>query len=195
MGVCSWDWGAIATLTGAGIASITAWLISNQWRNQKGSEVIANECKLILIDLNKFLLDSELLFKLSTDKDKNLLVEATINQLIKDIIKIENHLQSVRDLLKNKKINFGYFIMDVYVDIRRALADYEYLYKDKDNLLEEYSDAEVELDNGEIELVPVNIYLSEVEKVNFKITSRIDYIKKEIIPLIMYEKSLKSKSV
>lgn len=43
MDVCSWDWGAISTIIGAGIASATALYISRQWRNQKGSEVIANE--------------------------------------------------------------------------------------------------------------------------------------------------------
>lgn len=49
MEVCSWDWGAIATFIGAGIASITAWLISKQWRDQKGSEVIANEAKSLFL--------------------------------------------------------------------------------------------------------------------------------------------------
>lgn len=39
MEVCSWDWGAIATFTGGGIALYISW----QWRSQKGSEVIANE--------------------------------------------------------------------------------------------------------------------------------------------------------
>lgn len=52
MDVCSWDWGAITTITGAGIASATAWYISKQWRDQKGSEVISNEAKLIINDLN-----------------------------------------------------------------------------------------------------------------------------------------------
>lgn len=191
MEVCNWDWGAIATLIGAGIASTTAWCISNEWRNQKGSEVIANECKLILLDLNKFLMDIELLFKMSTNEGEELLVQTTINQLTNDIIKIENHLQSVRDLLKNKEVNFGDFIMDVYVDIRRGLVDYISLYKNKDKLINEFPKGEVELDNGDIELILVNIYFSEVEKVHAKISSRIDYVKQEIIPFIMYDKVLK----
>lgn len=54
---------------------------------------------------------------------------------------------------------------------------------------------EVELDNGDIELIPVNIYFSEVEKVHAKISSRIDCVKQEIIPFIMYEKVLKNRKV
>ena len=194
MEVCSWDWGAIGSFLGAGAtlyAACIALSISNEWRNEKGSEVVANECKLILLELNKFVMDSELLFKISTNESEELLVQTTINQLTNDIMKIENHLQSVRDLLKNKEVNFGDFIMDVYIDIRRALIDYASLYKDKDKLLDESLKGEVELDNGEIELVPVNIYFSEVENIHHKISSRIDYVKKEIIPFIMYEKNLK----
>ena len=61
MDVCSWDWGAIgsfvgagATLIGAGIASFVAWCISKQWKNQKGTEVIANEAKTIFYEVCEF---------------------------------------------------------------------------------------------------------------------------------------------
>jgi len=48
MDVCSWDWGAIATFTGTGVALY----ISKEWRNQKGKEVLANEAKSIINELN-----------------------------------------------------------------------------------------------------------------------------------------------
>lgn len=50
MEVCSWDWGAIATFTGVGAA---IW-ISNQWRDQKGSDVLSSISKEIYMDLDKF---------------------------------------------------------------------------------------------------------------------------------------------
>ncbi|AOA57589.1 hypothetical protein [Acinetobacter larvae] len=45
------DWGAIATLFAAFIASATALYISNQWNNQKGREVVADESKHAIKDL------------------------------------------------------------------------------------------------------------------------------------------------
>ncbi len=44
MEFCSLDWGAIAGFAGVGatvIAARVAWNISEEWKNQKGSEVIA----------------------------------------------------------------------------------------------------------------------------------------------------------
>ena len=45
MDLCIVDWGAVATIAAALIASGTAVCIFEQWRDQKGSEVIANEIK------------------------------------------------------------------------------------------------------------------------------------------------------
>jgi len=49
MDVCNLDWGAIATFTGAGVACF----IFYQWKNQKSSEVIANEAKELIYCLNE----------------------------------------------------------------------------------------------------------------------------------------------
>lgn len=48
MDVCSWDWGAIATFIGAGVALFISW----QWKQQKASEVIANEAKKYIVNLS-----------------------------------------------------------------------------------------------------------------------------------------------
>lgn len=41
MFICTWDWGAIATILTAGVA----WLISREWRVQKRSEILSNIAK------------------------------------------------------------------------------------------------------------------------------------------------------
>ncbi|CAM4357512.1 hypothetical protein [Acinetobacter pragensis] len=55
MDVCSLDWGAIAGFAGA-VATIgtgaIALYISNQWRKQKGSEVLSSICKDSYMNLN-----------------------------------------------------------------------------------------------------------------------------------------------
>jgi len=51
------DWGTIATFSGAFatvFAAIVAWKISEKWRHQKSSEVLANEAKLLVSDLFAF---------------------------------------------------------------------------------------------------------------------------------------------
>lgn len=57
MDVCSLDWGAIAGFAGA-VATIgtgaIALYISNQWRKQKGSEVVANEAESLTLLLNEY---------------------------------------------------------------------------------------------------------------------------------------------
>lgn len=57
MDVCSLDWGAIAGFAGA-VATIgtgaIALYISNQWRKQKGSEVVANEAESLILLLNEY---------------------------------------------------------------------------------------------------------------------------------------------
>lgn len=57
MGVYSLDWGAIAGFAGA-VATIgtgaIALYISNQWRKQKGSEVVANEAESLILLLNEY---------------------------------------------------------------------------------------------------------------------------------------------
>ncbi|WP_180027687.1 hypothetical protein [Acinetobacter sp. YH16032] len=79
MEACNWHWGAIATLIGAGIASTTAWCISNEWRNQKVSEVIANETKEYIYNLSKLeLIQNEIETKSTTAKRRKELLEEYI---------------------------------------------------------------------------------------------------------------------
>lgn len=53
MEVCSWDWGAIATFTGAGVTILVAIVAYWIWLKQKGKEVIANEAKEYIYNLSK----------------------------------------------------------------------------------------------------------------------------------------------
>lgn len=63
MDLCTWDWGAIGSILGAGatfIAAGVALYIFTQWKNQKASEVVANEAKYTIneiFELNKVFLD------------------------------------------------------------------------------------------------------------------------------------------
>lgn len=52
--ICAWDWAAIAGILGAGatlIAAWVAWIISEQWRNQKRSEILATLANKIYKDM------------------------------------------------------------------------------------------------------------------------------------------------
>ncbi|MBH8359955.1 hypothetical protein [Acinetobacter baumannii] len=53
--MCSLDWGIIkdilVALISAGIPSGVAWQIFKGWNNQKGTEVIANEAKAVLVGI------------------------------------------------------------------------------------------------------------------------------------------------
>jgi hypothetical protein len=63
MEVCSWNWGAIGSFVAAGAtvyAAHIALLISNQWRSQKGSEVLAISAKNAIIEIEN--LDDQLLY-------------------------------------------------------------------------------------------------------------------------------------
>ncbi|MCH7294111.1 hypothetical protein [Acinetobacter higginsii] len=57
MDLCVVDWKAITPIIAASIAaciaSFTAFKISNRWSNQKGSEVIANEAKEAIYQINE----------------------------------------------------------------------------------------------------------------------------------------------
>ena len=53
MDLCVFDWKAITPICAALIASCTALYISNKWNNQKGSEVIANEAKSMIIKISR----------------------------------------------------------------------------------------------------------------------------------------------
>ena len=55
MDFCVVDWGIVKDILvafiSAGVPSVVAWLIFQNWRNQKGSEVIASEAKQSVKDL------------------------------------------------------------------------------------------------------------------------------------------------
>ena len=118
MDVCSLDWGAISTIIGAGIASATALYISRQWRDQKGSEVIANEAKSLFYDVCEH----------RKHIDYILNYEVTKNGLIKAVVGIENLIITIND-----KISFLYENIDD--NERKYSLDF---YKKSINNLNEY---------------------------------------------------------
>jgi len=52
MVACDLDWGGIVKVLPSIIASITALFIYSRWSNQKGSEVIANEAKKLIMKVS-----------------------------------------------------------------------------------------------------------------------------------------------
>lgn len=63
MDLCTWDWGAIGSILGAGATFTAAGIalyIFNKWKYQKASEVVANEAKYAInevFELNKVFSD------------------------------------------------------------------------------------------------------------------------------------------
>lgn len=77
MDICSWNWGAIASIASAIITSLVAICISRKWKAQKASEVLSNEAEKVLsllIDYKKSLigLDSCLSTPSKNDSEKKL---------------------------------------------------------------------------------------------------------------------------
>lgn len=54
MDICSWDWGAIASIVSALITGIVAICISNKWRHQKNCEILSNEAANVLIAIQDY---------------------------------------------------------------------------------------------------------------------------------------------
>lgn len=82
----SWDWGVIAGFAGA-VATIgtggIALYISNQWRKQKGSEVVANEAESLILLINEYeeeymAVHSSIVNKEKTNLEINKLKEITL---------------------------------------------------------------------------------------------------------------------
>lgn len=107
MEVCSIDWGAIATFTGGAIALYISW----QWRNQKGSEVIANEANKAFKVLSEIeILSLSTLKHFNNDNYKHLVITYTEYQdkyeILRDSILLI--LYVVNDSsLKDKYSNFN----------------------------------------------------------------------------------------
>lgn len=178
MDVCSWDWGAIgsfvgagATLIGAVIASRVAWCISKQWKDQKGSEVIANETKELIKDITQ-----------SISLLGNIIYDDT-NSTIKNENIISNFLNIKRlDLEIHRKI---YFIENtiIFYNLDKIYKDFNILnssiidslgYRIDNNDFKEYEryrplleEKYIKLcdlsDNLIIKLSPLSLYREEIK--------------------------------
>lgn len=127
------DWGALATIGAAFIAAATAVCISNQWRSQKGAEVIANEAKRLLAELAELRLlikkisshtlsneDSKRAVKSFDFQEKTIgviidfLFEEIIDERKNSLIDMKNELNEINELLNkytlDNDIRFLFFI-------------------------------------------------------------------------------------
>lgn len=52
--ICGWDWGVIAGITGTLFTTSIAWIISEKWRGQKRTEVVAALAKEVYQEIVKF---------------------------------------------------------------------------------------------------------------------------------------------
>lgn len=137
MDVCSWDWSIIATYqnvmeTYLGVAAtiaspiIVAVYIYNKWHDQKGKEVIANEAKKLLDNVNELKIKRNILSNmyLIEDIDK---IESTLSDFRDKNSKIIIEIDSFIDLIKKKKFKTTEILLirnvmyDLYIKITLVL--------------------------------------------------------------------------
>jgi hypothetical protein len=131
MDVCSIDWQLVSKFTPL-LTPIVALFIFRQWNKQKGTEVIANEAKLLtydLLDIKKIVIEIE-------------------NSNVKDIHKLYNEYKSLCAQIENK-INFldidlitnkNRYKLNNYIESKDKLLNKIKYYKNKktENTLAEF---------------------------------------------------------
>lgn len=121
MDLCVVDWGAVATIAAALIASFTAIYIYFQWKNQKGAEVIANEAKQNIQDILEIIKVISLIRQKSFDSERsknfgdfNRLYESVVRSslYIDDCVEIKDFKKSIDEFfdccLKFKRFESQY---------------------------------------------------------------------------------------
>lgn len=166
MNVCSWDWGAIATIVSAVFAGLVAWRISQTWNHQKGSEVIASECKNLWYELDKLDGIYRNLERNSTYRSENhdnffSNVKAWKEMNISKINLIESLLKESGKNIENINLKL--------LEIKEALRLFDTHYM----LRRISSDGQTTHDSVDRK----------------KVLNIIDDVKKSLIPLIVYKKS------
>lgn len=119
MDVCNLDWSAIAGFVGAGVALF----ISQQWKDQKGSEVIANEAKEVIKELLDFSTKQQNFIHFMTqfkeiDSDNFTRLQDQNSDIYKRLVFIENSI----DIKNFKKTIFDYNLINqkIFKDISQV---------------------------------------------------------------------------
>lgn len=111
MDTCSFDWELVSKFIPSIITATVATIIFWQWRNQKGSEVIAKEARELIICLSKIAS-----------------IESTMSNLIykKHIKDLSNELKEYKQLKEQTSDSFTFFSMCIEDDptTRHYLVEY-----------------------------------------------------------------------
>ncbi|MCQ1053521.1 hypothetical protein NNO95_03900 [Acinetobacter baumannii] len=118
--VCSLDWGIIKDILGllisAGIPSLVAWKIFRGWNNQKGSEVIANEAKNILVTIEKIeILQGDIRFWLGLKSEIN---ENKLQEFSKLKDSLENSILLLNHAIDDHDFNF--YLNEILEQLKNA---------------------------------------------------------------------------
>lgn len=141
MDLCVVDWKVFSPIIAALIASCTALYISNKWRSQKGSEVIAShaiETIFKMSELSRFFTRNMRSFDLNHIKNFN----EEFDQLYKEITMKIDFLSQAPISMKDRKqfIQFGIEFIGLYILIRSKIESKELSLLEKNKLLKQTSD-------------------------------------------------------
>lgn len=177
--VCTWDWGAIATLMAAGIAAGVAFWISNQWGNQKGKEFVANEAKLLIEAVNDLVSEEKEVYKLlknfSPLQGKDSEIRRELDKLSFGAKKLWKNMQFFEDCLAQDKLISELPLSDRVLRIIRLCNAYSSTYSNREKLIADaiYSKSKS--------------YWSELETINIELDSYLHELKKYLLPFAAYK--------
>lgn len=118
--VCSLDWGIIkdilVALISAGIPAVVAILIYRGWNSQKGSEVIANEAKNVLVTIEKIeILQGDIRFWLGLTSKIN---ENKLQEFSKLKDSLENSILLLNHAIDDHDFNF--YLNEILEQLKNA---------------------------------------------------------------------------
>ncbi|WP_180644928.1 hypothetical protein [Acinetobacter bereziniae] len=190
MTICSWDWGAIGSILGAIatiIGAIVAIYIFTQWRNQKGSEVLANEAKNTILLLNKFNKLNDYIHNLLSDIkviNKHKIGEELENIKLEGKV-IHESMDFIEDCLTQLKIHQDESMINNVLGFRREINKYISIHENMDELINKNITI---TDDGSIEFIEQdNQYSFELNNINININNHVQDLKSKLIPYALYQ--------
>lgn len=118
--VCSLDWGIIKDILGllisTGVPAVVAILIYRGWNSQKGSEVIANEAKNVLVTIEKIeILQGDIRFWLGLTSEIN---ENKLQEFSKLKDSLENSILLLNHAIDDHDFNF--YLNEILEQLKNA---------------------------------------------------------------------------